>query len=277
MKYNFSLLVCFFLLLIFGVQVSAQELGISDTIYANDQNQVALFFPSPIRQAITGNQQGIFTYNKDQLQHFGLLQAMEGAETNLLVIDQQGMVYSFLLKYRERLPQYLHFFRSEDAVGTENPLPVIADSVGLKDKPVDWKVLAEQYMKTTQGVLRRTKNSDIVFRLQSMVFHKEVFFLVMEIENDSKIPYQPDHLVVSRNTRKQGKRKAMQSIPLEILEVYSFPDSIEPRQKKQFTVILPKFTIPSDYQLQFELFEKSGSRKVALELYQRHLKKVEYR
>ncbi len=264
------------LLLLTGTPVIAQEPGISDTIYANEQNQVALFFPSPIRQAITGNSQTIFTYNKNQLQHFGLLQAMEGAETNLLVIDQQGLVYSYLLKYRKKLSRFLYFLSSEDAVGTEMPFTPRADSIAVAKKPGAWKVLSERFAKTAGTTLRKTKNADIVFRLQSIVYHQEVFFFIMEIENNSEIPYQPDRLLVSRNSRKQGKRKAMQSVPLKILETYSFPDRIVPRQKKQFTVILPKFTIPSDYSLQFELYEKNGARNMELELYQRHFKKVQY-
>ena len=36
-----------------------------DTIYANDTKNVALFFPEPIRQGITGSDNFVFTYNKD--------------------------------------------------------------------------------------------------------------------------------------------------------------------------------------------------------------------
>ncbi len=43
-----------------------------DTIYANDTKNVALFFPEPIRQGITGSDNFVFTYNREKEQYFGL-------------------------------------------------------------------------------------------------------------------------------------------------------------------------------------------------------------
>ena len=40
-----------------------------DTIYANDTKNVALFFPEPIRQGITGSDNFVFTYNRENEQH----------------------------------------------------------------------------------------------------------------------------------------------------------------------------------------------------------------
>lgn len=48
---------------------------ILDTIYANDTKNVALFFPEPIRQGVTGADNFVFTYNREKEQYFGLLQA----------------------------------------------------------------------------------------------------------------------------------------------------------------------------------------------------------
>ncbi len=52
-----------------------------DTLYANDKKNVALFFPSAIRQGITGASHFVFTYNREKRQYFGLLQAQPGEET----------------------------------------------------------------------------------------------------------------------------------------------------------------------------------------------------
>ena len=42
-----------------------------DTIYANEKKNVALFFPNPIRQAITGTSHFVFNYNREKEQYFG--------------------------------------------------------------------------------------------------------------------------------------------------------------------------------------------------------------
>ena len=56
-----------------------------DTIYANASKNVALFFPSPIRQAIVGSENFVFSYDMEEPGYFGLLQGVEGVESNLLV------------------------------------------------------------------------------------------------------------------------------------------------------------------------------------------------
>jgi hypothetical protein len=69
-----------------------------DTIYANVSNNVNLFFPSPIRQAIVGSEDFVFSYDRVEAVYFGLLQGVEGAERNLLVITSDHQIYAFVLK-----------------------------------------------------------------------------------------------------------------------------------------------------------------------------------
>src|SRR5690606_39688571 len=82
-----------------------------DTIYANDKKNVALFFPEPIRQGITGLVNFVFTYNRDKEQHLGLLQATPGNDSNLLVISANGSVFSYIVSYSEIL-DILNYFIS---------------------------------------------------------------------------------------------------------------------------------------------------------------------
>ena len=98
MKTNITLLI-----LICSISIFAQKP--LDTIYANDQKNVALFFPNPIRQGITGANHFVFTYNREKEQYFGLLQAKPGMESNLLTVTNDGKVYSYILKYKKELPK----------------------------------------------------------------------------------------------------------------------------------------------------------------------------
>lgn len=166
------------------------------------------------------------------------------------------------------------FFRSKDAVGSAIPLDQKRDSLPAREDTANWKSVAEGFLKSTNGRLRSSQKAGIVLRTSSMILHEERFFCILEIENKSAISYQPDRLFVSRMTRKQGKRESSQNIPLKILETYSFPDTVAAGDNKRFIIILPKFTIPSNYKLQLSLFEKNGSREVRLNLYPRHFKKV---
>ena len=87
----------------------AQDTIVLDTIYANDQKNVALFFPKTIRQGITGLDNFVFTYNRDNEQYLGLLQAKPEKESNLLVVNRDGSVFAYIIKYKERLSK-LNFF-----------------------------------------------------------------------------------------------------------------------------------------------------------------------
>ena len=90
----------------------AQERKILDTIFANDQKNVALFFPAPIRQGITGSDNFVFTYNREVEQYFGLLQAKPGKESNLLVVSTNGSVFSYIVKYNDKLDQLNYFIQN---------------------------------------------------------------------------------------------------------------------------------------------------------------------
>ncbi|MDN3594406.1 hypothetical protein [Zunongwangia endophytica] len=71
-----------------------------------------MFFPKPIRQGISEAENFAFTFNCDQQQNLGLLQARRGNLTNLLVICSDGSVYNYILKYKKDLSKLTYFFKS---------------------------------------------------------------------------------------------------------------------------------------------------------------------
>src|SRR5690606_24170215 len=83
--------------------IKAQNKISLDTIFANDQKNVSLFFPNPIRQGIVGSDDFVFTYNREKEQYFGLLQAKPGKESNLLIINANGSIFSYIVRYKEQL------------------------------------------------------------------------------------------------------------------------------------------------------------------------------
>ena len=83
--------------------VEAQSSSSLDTIFANDKKNVSLFFPNPIRQGIVGSENFVFTYNRAKEQYFGLLQAKPGEASNLLIINTNGSIFSYIVSYKEQL------------------------------------------------------------------------------------------------------------------------------------------------------------------------------
>lgn len=60
------------------------------TIFTNENDAVALFFPNAIGQALTGSENFTFSYNRDSPQHVGIVQGFNGNKSNLLVITENG-------------------------------------------------------------------------------------------------------------------------------------------------------------------------------------------
>ena len=102
-----------------GLMFSAHAKNIKqlDTIYANSTMTMALFFPSDIKQGITGSDNFVFTYNREKEQNLGLLKAVEGINSNLLVITTDGKVYSYILKYSEHIDNPNRFINSNESIG----------------------------------------------------------------------------------------------------------------------------------------------------------------
>ena len=100
-----------------------------DTIYANDTKNVALFFPEPIRQGITGSDNFVFTYNREKEQYFGLLQAKPGKESNLLVVNRNGSIFSYIVRYKKQLSKLNYFIPLSSSIGNEKP--IVTDSTFL--------------------------------------------------------------------------------------------------------------------------------------------------
>ena len=98
-----------------------------DTIYANDTKNVALFFPEPIRQGITGSDNFVFTYNREREQYFGLLQAKPGKESNLLVVNRNGSIFSYIVSYKKQLSKLNYFIPLSNSIGNEKP--IVTDSI----------------------------------------------------------------------------------------------------------------------------------------------------
>ncbi len=101
-----------------------------DTIYANDTKNVAQFFPEPIRQGVTGADNFVFTYNREKEQYFGLLQAKPGKESNLLVVNRNGSVFSYILRYKTQLSKLNYFIPQSNSIGNENTkliLPILPE------------------------------------------------------------------------------------------------------------------------------------------------------
>ncbi len=262
---------------------SAKEPISLDTIYANDQKNVALFFPKPIRQAITGANNFVFTYNREKAQYFGLLQAEPGKESNLLVITEDGSVFSYIVKYRVHLTELNFFMPQSNSIGNERPvvkgLTSVKKTPGLFEPSDPVLARREHYRQQCSELLDshqkigRIKKGEkrIVMSVENIVFQGEALYFVIKIENRSTLDYDINFLNFMIWTRKKGKKKSMQNLYQDPLLRYHMPSKVEAGTSERFVYVMPKFSIDSDRRAVLKLNEKSGERDLELKISHRKI------
>ena len=175
------------LLFLICLNISAQQIKPLDTIYANDQKNVALFFPKQIRQGITGRDNFVFNYNQEKQQYFGLLQATPGTDSNLLTITNDGQVYCYILKYAEKLPKLNYFISEEGRIGNEKPIlePNILDTDSIENEPKDkaayYKRFSKYLLRLKNEPIATKRKKGIVLKLLELKYHNGEVYMVLVI------------------------------------------------------------------------------------------------
>lgn len=248
-----------------------------DTIYANDTKNVALFFPEPIRQGITGSENFIFTFNREKEQHLGLLQAKPGDESNLLVIGNSGSIFSYIIKYSKQLTTLNHFITKAKQIGNENPDSESSIKGITKENPHTGTLgYHEQFcfnlINRKQGIKKLKKQDHgVILSIENIVFDNEELYFVIQIENNSSLDYDLDFLNLSVQTRKKGKKKSMQSLHKEPIFKYDLPLKIMKKQAKKMIYVLPKFSINNQRMVTLALNEKNGERNLKLKVSSKYI------
>lgn len=249
----------------------AQNKEVLDTIYANDQKNVALFFPNPIRQGITGSENFVFTYNREQEQYFGLLQAQPGNESNLLIINNNGSIFSYIVKYKEELSRLNYFIPLSNAIGNEKPkndqLTTTKKQEPRFDKSKYYERFCSYLLQRKERIGRlKKRNNGIILTIENIVFDKEELYFVIQIENRSSLDYDLNFLNFSIETRKKGKKKSLQKLYQKPSFKYKLPNKIKEKERARLVYVLPKFSISNERSLILELNENNGERNVKLKI-----------
>lgn len=250
----------------------AQSPVILDTIYANDTKNVALFFPEPIRQGITGSENFVFTFNREKEQHLGLLQAKPGKESNLLVINKNGAIFSYIVKYKENLSKLNYFISESNSIGNENRVAEdksetkVIPRVPLSRQHYYKRFCSYLLYKQRRLALKRKRNADVILSLENIVFDKEELYFVIQIENNSSLDYDLNFLNLSIETRQKGKRKSLQRIYKEPLYKHQLPSKIKEGGTGRLVYVIPKFSLSDERRVVLELNEKNGERDIKLKI-----------
>lgn len=261
--------------------VEAQPSKSIDTIYANSQKNVALFFPKPLRQGITGSSNFVFTYNREKAQYFGLLQASPSKESNLLVITNDGQVYSYILKFKDRLSKMNYFIEEKESIGTEKPHikhlePTINSPILLEEseKHRYKKNSAELVSKVNKSRMYSKRNGRIKLSVKDVVFRDQVLYFLLTISNTSVLDYELNFIDFFIAHSESLRKRSFQKNYLSRLYSLGLPTVIKGRSRTEFVLVLPKFSIDRTKKIGIELNELHGERNITLQLPSRFIRRM---
>ncbi|MGB6150377.1 MAG: DUF4138 domain-containing protein [Pricia sp.] len=259
-------------------QINAQD---ARTLYTNEKQVVGLFFPGSIRQAVVGSEDFTFSYNRENPHQVGLLQGNPGSKSNLLVITENGDVFSYLLAYRKKLDTLIHFVPPKERIGTERPLAEAIDEVdfpklsvayqrtGSSNPAVDYRMeyfekFSDYQLENNKNKLKQNRKDGLIIRLKDLIYDRTEVYAVMEIKNRSGIDFETDYLKIFNVNGNNRRKASYQKLILEPLLAYKLPAIIKDGEKASFVMVLQKFTFGDSEKLLFELKDQNGSRVIDL-------------
>lgn len=267
-----NLLYIFNLLLI-----SSAWAQLPDTIYANEHNTTAVFFPREIRQAVVGSEDFIFSYNQEHPQYFGLLTARPGVPSNLLVLTRDGEIYSFAVSYRKKLPEVIHFVPRELSLGNEvrpaeQPARKPAESI---DSSLIIPKSLYRYLEPGQfsrlRKLRKEQCKGISMEIKAPFFFSGHTYFFMELINRSPGVYRPLSPRVFLESGMRKKNASYQKLPVRPLAVRGLPKELPAGSRGRFLLVLPELTLEGPQRLLVSLEDASCELIIPeLENHRRH-------
>jgi len=251
----------------------AQTDIVLDTIYANDTKNVALFFPEPIRQGITGSDNFVFTFNREKEQFLGLLQAKPGKESNLLVVNKNGDVFSYILRYKSQLSKLNYFIPLSSSIGNEKTkliLPILNEE---ESNNANYYFRACTYLLNKKQPIRilQKRKYGVMLSVKNIVFDKEELYFVVQIDNKSALDYDLNFLNLSIESLQKGKRKSLQRLYQTPLYKHNMPSKIRENETARFICVMPKLSLSNDSRVILELNEKDGERNIELRISHRYV------
>lgn len=235
-------------------------------LYGNNNENVAVVFPEPIRQAIVGNDNFEFGYSLEKGHRLGLLKAKPGMDSNLIVITNDNRLYTFHLKYADTLKAWNHFIEPNSGKRLKERDTVVNKELKVKLKDPKFEYMATQLLKPEYKTRQYRTSNNIRLGISKVVYYSDYLILILELENKSRVIFEPGELRVFAELGNKKKKASYQNMKLDPLYISELDKTILTGQKEQFAVILSKYIPGKDERLSVQMQEKTTSRNVRLKI-----------
>ncbi|MFC5410723.1 conjugative transposon protein TraN [Larkinella bovis] len=187
-------------------------------------------------------------------------------ESNLTIITADGRLFSFLVNYEE-VPQVLTYDLTK--LGAASLAPKSARvSTGSNARLADQlNGLGELAMSSKRRIKHiGTQQQGVNLHLKNILYREDVMFLVLGLDNDSKMDFDLDFLhVFVTQAKKSGESSTSQDMSIEPIKVFDADVTTVPHRKEITKVIaINRMTLEKDRRLMVQVNEKQGGRMLTL-------------
>ncbi len=274
---------------------SAQITSDSNTIIleCTGNKNTTLIFSNPIKNAIVGSDNFMFAFNKDNYGKIGILKGSPGEESNLLVITENGNIFSFTVRYKKDISKTNYFIDDIYVIGNENSKAVnqkgknkvVSESDGttnvkevtVNDYQSDNSVPSDSISNYKASCLDEinkpsfykriygSKNK-ITIKLKNISYINDELFFSIVLSNESTLDYDINFLNYYITSRNKKKTTTTQTIPYTAKYIHNNPTKIKSGEVLDVVYVYTKFTINENKILLLEMSEDNGERTVRLEI-----------
>lgn len=187
-------------------------------------------------------------------------------ETNLTIVTSDGRLFSFLVSYKEHPDAVTYDLTkmlldgdvSKSAKVSSGSQARLADNLNKQGE------LAMHSRRKIRHIGYRTQGMNLF--LKNILYKDDVMYLVLGMDNESKLDYQIDYLrTYVMQLKKAGESSATQDVPVDPIKVFDASEAVIPRHDELVKVIaIQRLTLEKDRRLIVQVGEEAGGRQLAI-------------
>lgn len=242
----------------------------SHPVGINSTKTVHIIFPSQIKEVDAGIPEIIteITPSFNNVLKVKAITDEQFKESNLTVLTAGGDLYSFIVNYQET-PEILNInveknYESDKIVSrsfnasTFHKSDFLIPNVNLSEKEIKDKF---SYILNSKKSIKNigVRNHNVSAFLDNIYMDNSLVYMGVTIHNYSGVTYPVDFVKIYLRDVEGAKRQVIQEEELDIVLLENM-DILEHGTSKSFVIAIPRITISSDKQLDFEVYEAKGGR-----------------
>ena len=188
-------------------------------------------------------------------------------QTNLTAITESGRFYTFDLRYAPGCERFSFIVDKQD---TKKKQVAILEG---RERNTRQKALLEKEISRRPKLLTNIKDevAGMRFCVTNIFVDNDILLFRFGLHNRSQIGYTIDFIRFYIQDAKKRKKTAVQQLEQQPLFSFNRPEEVAALSSCNFTVALPKFTIPDKKVLIIEIQERNGGRHFYYKLKNRQL------